>query len=746
MNFLAKFLLLFILLPFSKSLAEKIDFTQVKGNQRISIETINEIIDFKSGIDYSFSNINEMQKKLFNTGFFKNINIKIEENKLIINVIENPIVDFFYIDGVKNKKREDFLYEKLSLGQNKIFSETILKNDLEIIRDVFYQSGFFDIKISPKISQLKNNSINLVINIDRGNKYKINKISFIGDKKYKSSSLIDVVSSSEHGWWKFLSSTSIVDKNRIDYDLSLLKNYYLDRGFYDVQILTSDIDLIKEDSSANITFSINAGSKYFFDKTLIVDDEKNLSDEHLSKINSLSNKYIDDYFSRKEIKNLLDEIYRYFRLKKIEFIALDTNILKTTNNKIQLSIIIKKTKSNYVNIIDIGGNTITEEKVIRRNLVFAEGDSFLNHKLSKSMDNLKSTGIFKDVKMKINKKNDDLVDVNIEVEEQPTGSISAGIGIGSSGSTISGGLQERNLFGTGNSLFSNISLGTEKISGNINLVQPDFKSTGNQLTTGLFAVSTDYENAGYESSKYGVNSSLKYQIYEDIYLSTGLSLDSDTIDTSSKASDLYKSREGQYITLIGSYGIENDKRDSKVLPTSGYKYGFGQSMALPGSDIITLENSIFGSFYKPISDDYIISLKSGLSSINSIDNNDVKLSSRKFLTQTNLRGFENQGIGPKDGKDHIGGNYSMYGSISSTFPNPFPDKWNAKSIFFIDAGNVWGVDYNSSLDSDKIRSSTGVSLEWISPLGPLSFTLAEIISSSPGDLEESFSFKIGSSF
>ena len=168
--------------------------------------------------------------------------------------------------------------------------------------------------------------------------------------------------------------------------------------------------------------NINAGGKYFFDKTFIVDDEKNLSDEHLSKIKSLSNKYIDDYFSRKEIKNLLDEIYRYFRLKKIEFIALDTNILKTTNNKIQLSIIIKKTKSNYVNIIDIGGNTITEEKVIRRNLVFAEGDC-LNHKLSKSMDNLKSTGIFKDVKMKINKKNDDLVDVNIEVEEQPTGSI-----------------------------------------------------------------------------------------------------------------------------------------------------------------------------------------------------------------------------------------------------------------------------------------------------------------------------------
>lgn len=746
MNFFVKLLILFLLLPCGQSLADKINFTKIQGNQRISQESINEIIDFKPGADYSFSNINNMQKKLFKTGFFKNINIKIEQNNLIINVIENPIIDFFYIDGVKNNKREDLLYEKLSLGQNKIFSDSILKKDLELIREIYHQSGFFDVKIFPKISQLKNNSINLILDIDRGNKYKINKIFFIGNKKYKSSRLIDVISSSEHGWWKFLSSTTVVDKNRIDYDINLLKNYYLDRGYYDVQILTSDINLVKSQSYADITFSINSGSKYFFDKTLIIDDEKNLSNEHLVRIKSLSNLYTSNYFSRIEIKNLLDEIYEYLKLKKIEFIKLNTKILKTDDGKIQLSIIVKKAKSNYVNMIDISGNTITEEKVIRRNLVFAEGDSFLNHKLKKSIDNLKSTGIFKDVTAKISEKNDNLVDLDIKVEEQPTGSISAGIGLGSSGSTVTTGLQERNLFGSGNSLFSNVSLGTEKISGNVNLVQPDFKSTGNQLTTGLFAISTDYSNAGYESSKYGANTSIRYQVYEDIFLSTGLSLDSDTIDTNSKASALYKSREGQYLTLKGSYGIENDKRDSKILPTSGYRYGFGQAMALPGSDIISFENSVFGSFYKPISDDYIINFKSGFSSINSIDNNDVKLSSRKFLTQTNLRGFENQGIGPKDGKDHVGGNYSMYGSVSSTFPNPLPDKWNANSIFFIDAGNVWGVDYNSSLDSDKIRSSTGVSLEWISPLGPLSFTLAETISSAPGDLEESFSFKIGSSF
>ncbi|MEK9680338.1 MAG: BamA/TamA family outer membrane protein, partial [Pelagibacteraceae bacterium] len=125
---------------------------------------------------------------------------------------------------------------------------------------------------------------------------------------------------------------------------------------------------------------------------------------------------------------------------------------------------------------------------------------------------------------------------------------------------------------------------------------------------------------------------------------------------------------------------------------------------------------------------------------------DVKLSDRKFLGGKNLRGFEAFGVGPKDGTDHVGGNYSAYASISSTVPNLIPDKYNAKSIIFLDAGNVWGVDYDSSLDSNKIRSSVGLSLDWISPLGPLSFTLSETVSSADGDVEESFSFQIGSSF
>ena len=226
-----------------------------------------------------------------------------------------------------------------------------------------------------------------------------------------------------------------------------------------------------------------------------------------------------------------------------------------------------------------------------------------------------------------------------------------------------------------------------------------------------------------------------------------MGLEYDKIDVGNSASSLYKNREGNYSTLSSFYTVYSDKRNSSFMPTDGYRISFGQKLGIPGSDIPFIENDVTGNYYQTLSKEYVLSLKSGLSSINGISNGkDVKLSDRKFLNTKKLRGFENYGIGPKDGNDHIGGNYSAYASISSTFPNPLPDKWNAKSIIFLDTGNVWGVDFDESLDSNKIRSSVGISLNWISPLGPINFTLAETLSKSNGDLEEKFNFEIGTAF
>ena len=739
------YLIFFLLFIANISFSNEFIKIDIIGNKRISNETIINIINFKKNESYDLDDLNDFQKKLLKSNFFSDVLVQSKSKTLIIEVKENPLIDFFYIKGVENKKREDFLYEILSLGQNRVFSDVLLNEDLEKIRDVFRSAGYFDVLINPIVTKTRNGTYNVVLEIDRKNKYNIKRIFFIGDVKYKSSTLLDVVSSTEYGWWNFLSDSDIVDSNRINIDKELLKDFYLKNGYYDVQIVSSDINIV-DNKSANIIFSINAGEKYFFSEHRIIDNGANLKENDLSSLNKILSKKINGTFSKTKIDNADDLINDYLISKKIEFVTFLSTPKKNNTNSIDVEYNFIQIPKKFINLVNVSGNSITEENVIRRNMLFSEGDSFVDYKIKKTIDNLKSLKIFKSVNLTTENISDNKLDINISVEEQPTGSIGAGIGVGSSGSAISTSLVEQNLFGKGIILNSNITVGTEKIFGNTSFTIPDFKNSGNNLNYNIYAVSTEYQNAGYESKKIGNSVSLNYDIYEDVSLTSGVGADVDQIDTNNSASALYKSREGDYLTFKTFYSIFSDKRDSKFLPTKGYRIGFGQSYAIPGSDIPYIENNLSGSYYYPIAKDYILSLKSGISSINSLDNKDVKLSDRKFLSGSKLRGFESFGIGPKDGKDHIGGNYSAYTSLSTTIPNPIPDSWNAKSILFLDSGNVWGVDYNNSLDSNKIRSSAGLSLEWISPLGPLSITMAQNISKADGDLDESFSFNIGSNF
>ena len=739
-------LVLFNLFIANSSLSNESNILKIIGNERITSNTIKETIDYNDKKKYSLEEINNIQKKLIETDFFSEVKVNVVKNIITINVKENPIIDFFYIKGIVRKDSEDFIYKNISLGNNKVFSEAKLKKDIDLIKDVLQKSGYYNVSVNTEISKLPGNVYNVVINVDQKNKYTIKNIYFIGDKKFSSSKLYDVISSTEDSWWKFLSSSSSINTKRIDYDKTLLKEFYLDNGYFDVQINSSDINFLPN-NSVEVVFSINAGQKYTFSKYKIIDDGKNLQKDDILNINKILNRRINGVFSKQKIRLTQNTINDYLNSKKIEFVKLNVIPRKNQSN-IELEYIFSNSKRNFVNFINIKGNTLTDEEVIRRSLFFSEGDSFANYKIAKSENRLKKTGIFSNVTTKIINKSNELVDVEIKVEEQPTGSISAGLGVSTSGSSISTGIQEKNLFGKGINLSSNLNLGTEKISGSLDLKIPDFKNTDNTANFSLYALQTDYTNSGYESSVYGGGVSTSYEIYDDIFFRVGGSADVDTIDTNDTASDLYKSREGTYTSLKSFYSVNLDKRNRVISPTGGHLINFSQALAIPGaSDITSIKNSINGSIYHQLSENYVLNLKGGFSSINSIDGKkDVKLSDRLSLNESKLRGFESFGIGPISGNDHIGGNYSAYSSISSTFPNPFPDKWRASSIAFIDFGNVWGVDFDDSLDADKIRSSVGVSLEWNSPMGPLSIILSEPISSLSTDKEETFSFKIGGTF
>ena len=239
-----KITLIFILFT-TISHSEIINKIEIKGNKRVTEQTIFGIINFKINKNYSIEEVNILQKKLFESNFFKTINIELKNNIMIISVDENPIIDFYFIQGVKSKIREEFFYSSLSLGPNKIFSEYLLKKDIESIRKNYLDAGYLNVKIQPEISQISGNALNVIYRINEGKSFKVNRIYFIGDSFYSSSTLNDVITTSEHGWWKFLSSSSTYNEQRVGYDKSQLKDFYLNNGFYDAQITSVDTSFLE---------------------------------------------------------------------------------------------------------------------------------------------------------------------------------------------------------------------------------------------------------------------------------------------------------------------------------------------------------------------------------------------------------------------------------------------------------------------------------------------------------------------
>ena len=740
-----------VLYFFSSQLAfaEKIKINDVKviGNSRISTNTILNIAGInKKKFDIELNFLNDVQKKIFLSNFFSNVEIKVVNENLEIIVYENPLVDYFIITGLENNSEfQKYIEEKISLKTDVIFSESLLNKDISFIKQYFSSQGYFNNKISYEVKKISSDKVNVFLNIQLNNKFLIKNIFFIGDKKFSSSRLSSIISSSQDSFFSFFSSSSLPSTERLNYDISLLKNFYLTEGYYDVQISNASIDLL-DDKYVNLTFAINGGNQYKLTSYTINNSSNFLTDIDISFINQTVKKYINTIYNNKSISNLKTNISNYLENKNI-LVNLNYLLTKTSESTLLISfnieqILDKKVISNII----VLGNDITDEKVIRNNLFFAEGDIFINNKIDKSLDLLKSLGIFKDVKIDVINANNQNVNVKILIEEKPTGEISGGLAVGTAGSSITFNLKENNFFGQGIAANVGVDIGTQQVLFNLGFVNPDFNSSGNTLSNNAFVSKSYYDNAGYENKVIGNNISYKYEIYQDIALENGISITYDSISADSSASSLIKSREGDYFTSRYFYNVISDKRNRKFQPTSGYTFSFGQGFSIPPSDIPAIYNSVSGSFYKQISENFVGSIKYKIKSINSLDEQPVKLSDRVFVSESDLHGFAFRGAGPKISGDYVGGNYLYSTNFSTTIPNGLPESWKASTNVFFDIANVWGSDFSGVSDSNQIRSSVGIGATWMSPIGPISFSYAEPISKSSTDSIEKFNFKLGGVF
>jgi len=740
---LIRFFILFFFLLSAISQAE-IRKVNITGNKRVSNNTIESLVDKKKDkIDSIY--INNLTKLIYETDFFSDVKIDFNQDTLTITVVENPIVNFFYINGIKDDDLDN-INKIIIIKENAIFSNSKLKQDIEKVKEYFKDLGYYAIVVNPEVYKIENNQINLIFNIDKKEVSKINNIFFIGNKYFSNSTLLDVISSSEDGWWKLFSSTTLSEK-KIEYDKQLLKNFYKTKGFYDTQI-EATFAILDSNKNFSVTFSINSGERYNFDDFEI--KSNNIKEADLNEIKSISSKILKkQIYSSDVVSKLNKQIVQFIDEKKYSNIEVTVEEIKSKDLKIDILVSLNQGKNLFIDKINIKGNNITQEKTIRDNMVISEGDNLNNSRIKKSVDQIKSKQYFSRVDYNISdseKKN--FKNLDIIVKEQATGSISAGIGYGTNGGMFEASVNEKNFLGQGINLNLLTRLSAEKISGEFTIINPNFNNSEKELFNSLYSDTDDYKNSGYQNTRVGNKIATKYEIYEDIFFRPNFYLQFDKLETSSSASSLLKTRSGNYQTSSIGYNFSADFRDSKSNPTSGNISYFEQNIATLISDIPTIQTSVGTTFYKElINENFIGSLRTRIDTAVGLNNKNIKLSDRSQSSVAVIRGFENRGIGPVDGNDHVGGNYLASLSVRSSFPNPIPENLRANTLIFFDVANVWGVDYSDSIsDSNKIRSSFGVGLDIMSPFGPVSFSYAVPLTSLSTDKKQNFLFNLGSSF
>ena len=741
-NFLKINLLLILFSSFS--FAEVVKQIDIKGNLRVSDEAIKVLGNFKVGNDLNNNSLNTILKDLYSTDFFKDIKISLKNNSLEIQILENPIIQSIFINGIKKKNIKKQLFDILTVKEKNSYVPYKIDIDRKRVLNTLKTAGFYFANIDTKLVTNNNNTVDIIYDIDVGDKANIKKIKFTGSKKFKDRKLKNVITSEENKMWKIISNKKYLDEQRINLDKRLLNNFYKNKGYYNVQINSFTAEFL-DSGNFELNFNINAGKKYYFDK-LTLNTPQNFNKEHFKKIEDNFNKQKGAVYSYKVIQDLLDKIEEIALDNQYEFI--DANVEeKIDGNKINFIIDFVETKKVYVERINIYGNNITVEKVIRDQFIVDEGDAFNEILFNKTINNIKGLNYFKNVDSNITDgSSNDLKIINLTVEEKATGEISLGAGVGTSGGTATFGVRENNFLGKGTKLSTNLTISEESAKGNFYIVNPNYKESEKDLIFNLETLETDrLSNFGYKNNKTSISFGTRYEQFDDVYFSPTITTFYESIETSTRASTALKKQEGDYLETKFVYSFFQDKTDLAYRPTKGFRNTFSQDLPLV-SDKYTLVNSYEYNSFHPIFENETLKIDFLIKNATALSADEVKISERLFLSNRELRGFEYGKVGPKDGLDYVGGNYASAATISSTLPF-FESFQNTDISAFLDMGNVWGVDYSSNANaSSYIRSSTGLAFDWFTPIGPLNFSLTKALSKKDTDITETFRFNLGTSF
>jgi len=726
---------------------------QVVGNQRVEAETVRSYMNIGFGDAYDPEQVDQALKNLFATGLFADVSIRREGSTLVVRVVENPIINRMVFEGNKKIKDEDFLKE-VQLRPRIVFTRARVQADVQRMLELYRRKGRFGATVEPKVIQLPQNRVDLVFEINEGEKTGIRYISFLGNEAYSDGELRSQITTKQSRWWRFFSSNDNYDPDRMAFDRQQLREFYLNNGYADFRVISAVAEMTPDREDFYMAFTVEEGPVYTFGEMNV---ESQIRDVDPNVLKYLIATRTGDTYNAQRIEDTVDILTDAAGLQGYAFVNIRPRIQRDAENrKINITYVIQEAPRVYVERVRIHGNVRTLDKVIRREMRLTEGDAFNTAKLRRSRTRIRGLGYFKEAEVDQTEGSaPDRAVIDVTVEEQPTGELQVGAGFSSRENFIGElSVRERNLLGRGQDLRLSLSVSSLRKSGNIGFTEPYFMNRPLAAGFDLFATETDFqEEASFDQKTVGTTLRAGFPLTETKRMQLRYTLRQDKIYNVTSTSRYIQEAAGNFTTSSVGYTFVWDERNDYVKPTDGFRLLFNQDVAGLAGNVRYLKTQLSYDVYNrvPFARDFILKLSATEGYIYGLGK-DVRINDRFFVGGTDLRGFRTAGIGPRDAdtRDALGGNLFYTGSVELFIPLGMAEQYGIQLSTFADIGSLTGINIGDSdinvLDSGSPRASVGIGVSWDSPMGPLRFDLSKPVLKEPYDITETFQFNIGTRF
>ena len=747
------------------------DSVDVVGNQRMSADTVRSIAGIPTGVSVRLWEINDAVQRLHQSDLFEDVSVRPEGSRLIIEVEERPTINQIAIEG-NEILNDEVLMTLIASDPRQTFSPARAEADARNIVDAYMAAGRLSAEVTPRIIRRSENRVDLVFEVFEGGIVEIARIGFVGNRSYSDSRLRRVLATKQANFlsWLFRSDTFI--EERLESDRALLEEFYFARGFIDFEILSVTSELTRERDGFLVTFRLREGAQFFFGNVTISSELPEVNVDAFADLVGISQ---GEIFDEELLDELLDDIN--LRTNELGYTFVQTAHSIRRNNETQtvdINIELVRGPRQFIERIEISGNSTTLDHVIRREFRVVEGDPFNRREILRAQDRIRALGYFSNVTVETRPGSlPDQAIVEVTVEERPTGSLTFGVAYATDEGVAGNiALREANFAGRGQKVGVSLSVGKADNTFAFSFEEPRFLDRDLAVGLSVYHERNTSDSFTYDSREIGMRPRVSFPVSTSARLELSYTLNQAKLerrtgdDANVNISPLVgDSALGKTLTsAIGARYVLN-KTDSFFQPSEGYRFSVGQTLAGLGGDVRYSKTSAnFTAYSSLLKGDVILSseLEGGIFVPIGTDS---RVTDRFFLGGDSFRGFQTFGIGPRDENNSpLGGKYFTIARLEGTFPLGLPDEVGLTGGIFIDAGSLWGLDVESVDDPNcpqgdtcdpiqaqspdfELRSSAGFALYWNTAIGPLAFNFSTPLKYIKGvDRTERFRLTIGTRF